>query len=803
MDDITTWVWDRLDADQRLTEDAKYLILQALEGEELGTDQPRPQRSEHTAEELDEPPEPAGAFIKSIIVQGFRGIGDQARLDIAPRPGLTIVSGRNGSGKSSFAEALEVALTETTYRWRNKRSKQYQEAWRNIHSDVEPGIEVVLAEESVGQTRVFAKWSNDSLDSLSLSMQRKGMKKEQGIASLGWDAALTTYRPLLSYDELDGILATEPSKLYDAISTVLGLEQVANAIDRIAKFSASLTSQSRQLKKDKGDLLFSLGSVTDERTTAAEGLLRQRDLDTKAMRDLATGVSAVDSDAMRLRILSSLSVGKADESRQAAANLRDAVAEMAAASDDAAQALELLTKFKQTALELHAHQGDMPCPVCGKGFIDTSWATATTAEIEQNTAMLKKITAARQRLQAARTAARRCLSDPPPVLQQDPPSEVAEHVQAALAAWTRWADGPSDDLALAEHLERTWPTLESVVAELVSRATETAGERDDAWAPLATRLAALADAADRWHRLKPTDDAAKAGAKWLKANDLQLKNERLAPISREAAQIWEDLRQESNVELAGLRLEGTHTRRHLSIDAAVDGQEVGALAVMSQGELHALALTLFLPRATLADSPFRFVVLDDPVQAMDPAKVNGLVAVLSRIARDRQVIVFTHDDRLATAVRRSPVNAQILEVQRGSESHVSIANTFDPPSRYLRDAAALIKDDGLPEGTLRRVLPGILRLAIESACRDTFFTTELSKGTPRLDVEEQWDSARTTSNRLALSIPDSRDRWLRPEHRRKALGICTAGVHNQLQGDPTQAHNFVRRTVEDIRSGAR
>ena len=54
---------------------------------------------------------------------------------------------------------------------------------------------------------------------------------------------------------------------------------------------------------------------------------------------------------------------------------------------------------------------------------------------------------------------------------------------------------------------------------------------------------------------------------------------------------------------------------------------------MSQGELHALALALFLPRATAADSPFRFVVLDDPIQAMDPAKIDGFVQVLAEHRR--------------------------------------------------------------------------------------------------------------------------------------------------------------------------
>jgi hypothetical protein len=59
---------------------------------------------------------------------------------------------------------------------------------------------------------------------------------------------------------------------------------------------------------------------------------------------------------------------------------------------------------------------------------------------------------------------------------------------------------------------------------------------------------------------------------------------------------------------------------------------------MSQGEVNALALSVFLPRARLPASPFRFLVIDDPVQAMDPAKVDGLARVLEKAAADRQVI---------------------------------------------------------------------------------------------------------------------------------------------------------------------
>ena len=134
--------------------------------------------------------------------------------------------------------------------------------------------------------------------------------------------------------------------------------------------------------------------------------------------------------------------------------------------------------------------------------------------------------------------------------------------------------------------------------------------------------------------------------KWLQKNAGVLRNERIAPLADQAKRIWAALRQESNVDLGEIRLEGQKTTRRVVLKADVDGSDTDAFGVMSQGELQALSLAIFIPRATSPASPFRFLVLDDPIQAMDPSKIDGFLEVLVDLAETRQVIVFTHDDRL-------------------------------------------------------------------------------------------------------------------------------------------------------------
>lgn len=812
-DDITTVVARAVEADSDLSDETSLLVLAALEGDEALADLAGFDPPQLPAPSTREPAEPAGAFLRSIQVRGFRGIGPSSTLELTPAPGLTVIAGRNGSGKSSFCEALEVALTGDTERWKSKSSTAWRSAWRNLHQQNDSAISVRLAEETVGTTEVTVSWpSQGEFKDLQSAVQRHGQKKETGLDSLGWAEALDTYRPLLTYEELGGILTAEPSRLYDALSEILGLGALAEAIRCLDARHKELSVPVRQVAASKRAVLESLSRSDDERAARASKLLRAHKTDWAALQGLATGTdSAKNTVVDALRSLLEVPVPDHADALAKADRLQQAVAGQVAVGDLASAALDRQLRIVEAAVEAHRHDGDMTCPVCGVGSLDAATAMSLQQGLEAGRQAVRELSTARRELDTAVRAARDLIRAIPAALgaASTPalPVDVDTERQRAAAAWQRWADLPDDPVALEGHLRAALPELISDLTILHQVASTAVTALDDAWAPLAAQLAGHLTPAREAAEQAPTLQATKAALDWLKNHDQELKNRRLRPIAEQAMQIWSALRQESNVEIAGLTLEGTNTKRRVAISSAVDGQEAPGLTVLSQGELHALALALFLPRATVPDSPFRFVVLDDPVQAMDPSKVDGLLKVLAGMASTRQVVVFSHDDRLASAVRQGGVVATILEVSRDTGSVVTVSRSLDPGERYLSDAYAMARDGKLPEETKRRLLPGMLRLAVESVARDRWFTTALGRGDHPRSVEDSWNRTQKTSGRVGLGLYGSvvdLGPWLQKEqYRHRAMGVCTSGFHDGLSSKPIQAHDEVSKLISDLRAGVR
>ena len=489
-----------------------------------------------------------------------------------------------------------------------------------------------------------------------------------------------------------------------------------------------------------------------------------------------------------------------DEIDAAVTQLRSAATAVAAATTGIADSTRQRVDLLEAALRFHDQAGDGDCPVCGRGTLDDQWAAQTRETVAATQDALSEYRSATTELKQARNATAELITRAEPVeAVTDVDLPALPGYNAAVAASQQV---PDDDVALATHTESTLTAVTEAADTLRTQAAEAVKAKASAWAPLAAQLGAWVPIEEEARALDSTVKTMTAAKKWMADHAIEFRNLRLEPVAAQARKIWSQLRQESNVDLGDITLQGTGTRRRAILGGSVDGQPTKALSVMSQGELHALALALFLPRATAQDSPFRFVVLDDPIQAMDPAKIDGFVQVLSEIAMTHQVIVFSHDDRLASVIRETGVDARLVEVVRESGSKVTVRDNVNPALRQVNDIFALIKDEDVPDQIRARVLPGLFRIALEAAARQAYFTKQALAGKPRAASEESWASAKKTRSRLALAVHDDPGAdlqgWLdsKPE-RRRTLKLSNA-VHGEADGVTVKEARELEHTVETL-----
>jgi len=547
------------------------------------------------------------------------------------------------------------------------------------------------------------------------------------------------------------------------MSAALGLNALVDARRRLGERRRERDKQVRTAESARREWYAQVEALDDERArTCAQAISRARvgswDLDAVELVLEGAIEPEGEGEIALLRGLATLAVPGADQVQAAAVRLRTAAEEARAAEQTDAGRARQIADLLQRSLALHAAHGDRPCPVCGSGELTSAWRSRTEAEVQRLRTEAEAAERAGQALAGVRRAALALLAAPPSNLRGAAPPGV--DMDPLLRAWDRWAKIPPDgeDERLIVHLEAEHRTL-SVAADALREQAAAALERlEEAWRPLVATLRRWLPAAREAARAAGAIAHLVSAEKWLDAETDRIRAERFRPIAERAAEVWESLRQNSSVSLDRLELEGAATRRHLVLDVSVDGTDGQALGVMSQGEIHALALSLFLPRVLLPDSPFGFVVIDDPVQAMDPGKVDGLARVLATVAQERQVVVFTHDERLPESVRRLQIPAHVIEVVRRLGSEVECRIIADPVTQYLSDARALLRTDGLPAGAAARAVPLFCRLAMESACTDVVRRRRIGRGEPHAATYEVLNAARTLMAKLALAMFDDAGR---------------------------------------------
>jgi len=421
-----------------------------------------------------------------------------------------------------------------------------------------------------------------------------------------------------------------------------------------------------------------------------------------------------------------------------------------------------------------------------------AWSSAARQEVAKLRTEAAACDAAESAVKSRILEAQRYLTSPPASLAQAKDSGVPG-LPDVRKLWLEWSSGRNSDdpVALADHMESRLLEFAQAVRTLVENAALEREKLEDVWRPIASAIEGWLPTAKKALAARDAIKQIKAAEDWWKETSASVRDERFAPIADRARAVWSQLRLQSNVDLGGVVLEGTAGRRKVTLKVTVDGTPAEALGVMSQGELHSLALSLFLPRATLAESPFRFICIDDPVQSMDPARVEGLARVLAQAALTRQVIVFTHDDRLPEAVRRLGLAATVHNVTRRAKSVVEVRQTTDPVTTLIDDARAVAMTDDLPTDVASRVVPGFCRSAVEAGCMEAVRRRRLAKGETHDAVEELLTANAKLYPLIALALFDDESRTNDVMPRLKKMGqwaidaftVCKMGAHERHEGE--------------------
>lgn len=747
-------VYERLTDDTSLDARARALVEAAFDGEQAVHEALGGTRDVDPGARPAPPPDvtPARAYLRRIAIEGFRGIGREALLELPPGPGLTLVVGRNGSGKSSLAEGLETLLTGNSMRWAQKKTTDWIGGFRNLHQR-DPVM--VTAEFDIdgekAPLRLRRSWGPDDEPADGRLRVLASPKPDATLESLGWRDALETFRPILSYNELGKALEAGPSHLFDQLRGVLGMEEMSAAEKALAAVRKARDPVAKAAKAGREPLEVALASLaeTDGRAAAALALFRKRNPDLVELLQIASGDAADEARIKTLRALASLATPEDEAVLHAARELREAVAERRRLAEAAAGLQSATADLLERALYWHEREGGALCPVCEtEGGLGDAWRQRTRERLAALKESADAMQGAQRRERGAVDAARKLIR----AIAAPTPSDLPEH-PAAAAAHAVWAAAPEDALALADHLEGALDALRAAYATLSTQAEAELGRTQAQWQPVRRQLERWIEQAEQAERAAADVKLLKAAEDWVKRADEELRAERFAPIRSRAQEIWEKLRHQSNVAIRDIRLTGKTTNRKVELDVRVDGEDAVALGVMSQGELHAMLLSLFLPRLTLDESPFGFVVIDDPVQAMDPAKVDGLAQVLADVARTRQVIVFTHDARLPEAVRRLQLPATVIEVTRKSRSVVDLRRTKDAASQLLDDALAVAKEqDKLGPTLTARIVPGLCRTAVEARLKELVWHRRLAEGCAHADIEAEIADAHSMNDLATLAL---------------------------------------------------
>ena len=715
--------------------------------------------------------------LKKVTIDGFRG---------APRPfelrldGKSLcLLGENGNGKTTIAEGLEY--------WSTGRLENFAregcglDAAINLDHD---GPATITCERQ-GHATLRRKLSGPNADDLEI------------VSPAALDSSLPPRLPILRHGTMAGFMDNTPGKKKRALLSALGLAELLEFRDTLVTAAGAANRTANDAKEQATGELSALG---DE--CAGASVIQQAEahrVDAGLGQPITTETDLLSLDLARTPAVETR-VNRAELVEKVA---RNAEAINAAAIDgwnkivksrEAAEgaALHDLVSAGQKVLE---SWGEDVCPLCLKPD-DRSRLSASLAERAVSLAKLdERFRSARFALENLRdnTAA---LADAITTLLGSPPMGGWPHADVLRQTATRLKEhADAAKAALADDKE-CLAAQDVSLDELLSKLRAAAVSDLESPASVAlVKLERLRMALQRSRKLQREAEAkqkvadAIGGLRELAEQEVRAAVEgAISTLGTVAADFYGRLVLNpvySDVELkytedrsGGIEFTLTFDARH---------RVSPPQRVVSDSQLNALGLALFLARLKIEDTPWRTLVLDDVVNSFDADHRMGLARLLTEEFSDWQVLLFTHDNVFAAMSERFFIGWRFWQIAAWTPREGPTLSEGDPLKRLKARLEA---------GETASDLGGLARVALERG---------LSRPLERLGLAIRFDRR---GRHTATEYLDALQKGLAErESTLKDLPVLTRmkgasylaniGAHDR-QADPSLSTNDLRQMVNDL-----
>lgn len=636
--------------------------------------------------------------VNSIAICGFRGVRELIALNFTA--GFTVLTGANGSGKSSIIDALEFALSGGISKYedgsgeKGEKSSAY-EWWRGSKPAPDHYVRLQLVDDEGQTTTITRKPEGVTVDN------------DRPVRNLLCDSTLN---PESTVEEVcrtsiirDEFIAKNSVDLPETDRFTFVRDAVGGA--STVELESKLTEASKLLKRRGEDAQREYDSVRRqvqdrvEQLAAAKGQAAQKEdaknaeLQLRKALNLASGtmddlIAVADREFRKLRnhatVLSSLlstATILAERSRsleasgaiQRMASLRNQVSELSTAQAEADAALASSTQtlqaiqssqaFMSNLAQLHQAGGEVgrrsgECPLCGSAIEEASFRhhlEAVAAEVASHGAQIA-VAVDRQRelrseeqqirnqLEAAKASYDRVQAEVDAVQQQ------IESFQADVSRINSAYSGLSAE-ALQDELQRAREQLSVIeqyrrtlaVSDQIERIVDL--ERD-----LEATKSAGVLAEKQIGRIRRIEEQIKEATASLKRIGAEAVEERLAAIKPLFTELYVRLRPHIDWKNVNYSVRGD-VRKFLSL--RVD-DDLNLKFLFSSGQRRATGLAFLISVALSRPwCRFRTLVLDDPIQHVDDFRAVHLVETLAAIRTMKyQLICAVEDPDLADLLSR-------------------------------------------------------------------------------------------------------------------------------------------------------